>query len=179
MKTLLKLAWRNVLRNKRRTLLTVTMISLGAMVNVYTFGAYDGFNEQMVNSITRLYLGHIQIHREGFHQEMTVEKIIPSPQSIEDILEREQHLIGFVKRVKFQAFLGSSVGSQGILAIGIEPSREKSLTWLSYALVQGEFLTDTPPDGGVDGAIIMIGVLLAKNLKVGLGDKVVLISTSV
>lgn len=171
MKTLLKLAWRNVLRNKRRTLLTVTMISFGVMASVFQISGIDGFNEQMVNSVTRLHLGHIQIHREGFHREMMVEKVISSPQSIEEMLRGERHLIGYVKRVKFQALLGSSIGSQAILVFGIEPSKEKSLTRLNDAITQGEFLTDASSDGNA----IMIGTLLAKNLKVELGDKVVLI----
>ena len=77
------MAWRNVWRNRRRSLLTVLAISLGLAFNIFMRAIGDGFHEQMVDNSVRSHIGHLEVHRAGYHDDPGINKTLPAPQEIE------------------------------------------------------------------------------------------------
>lgn len=171
-KVFLKIAWRNVQRNRRRSLITIAAISLG-LASLIFFGAInDGFNEQMVRSSVRLMIGHIQIHRQGYQDDPDVEKFITHPDRYMAVLKDLPYPIYYAPRVKFQGLISSPENSYGVYVVGIAPAAEATVSTINRAVIEGKFLNN---DGHLSHSLLL-GKQLAKNLKTGIGDKVVLMT---
>ena len=74
--TFLRLAWRNVLRNTRRSTITITAIAIGLAALIFLWAFMDGVNDQMIENSTRYVSGHIQVHRAGYHEERTLDLLL-------------------------------------------------------------------------------------------------------
>lgn len=168
----IKIAWRNILRNKRRTMITITAISFGLASLIYFGAINDGFNEQMVRSSVGLMMGHIQIHQKGYHDEPGVEKFISRPQRYLEKLRDLPYDIKYAPRVKIQGLISSPENSSGIYILGIQPDAEAKVSTLKRGIIEGEYLAP----GDTNSKSILIGKSVAKSLKVGLGNKVVVMT---
>ena len=94
-----QMAWRNVWRHRRRSLLTVLTIALGLAFNILMRGIGDGFHEQMVNNSVRAQIGHIEIHRSGYQHDPALLKTLPNVQLLERVVPQTPHLRGYSFRV--------------------------------------------------------------------------------
>ena len=79
----LTMAWRNVWRNRRRSALTVSVIALSLTFNILMRGIGDGFHEQMVDNSVRANIGHLQVHRQGYHDDPGLNRTLPDPARVE------------------------------------------------------------------------------------------------
>lgn len=167
---LLKLAFRNISRNKRRSWITVLSVGvgLGALIFLWSFG--DGTNYQMRENVIRLSTGHLQIHAQGFEKSLAPELLLPDTEALEARLRNYPEVVAMTERVRFEGLIGTSEHSRGILLVGIDPVHEPSVTWLGKFMVQGSYLTSQDPRS------VLIGSRLAEKLKVSLGDKVVVMT---
>ena len=164
----LKIAWRNILRNRYRSFITVLAVAIGFSSLIFIRAFVDGAHYQMIENYTDLVSGHIQIHKKGFQANMGLQFSINEPQKISTILANSPGVLSFSKRVKDYALISSAEYSSGILLLGVEPEKEKEITKLYKRLRQGKFISgDTH---------IVIGKDLAKSLNVKLGDKVVVMA---
>jgi hypothetical protein len=77
--TFLRLAIRNIMRNARRSAITVAAIAVGMAALLFLWSFIDGVNEQMIDNSTRLLSGHLQVHRSGYHDEQTLDLLLPDP----------------------------------------------------------------------------------------------------
>ena len=166
MNIFLKIAWRNILRSRYRSLITVLAVAMGFASLIFIRAFVDGADYQMIENYTNLISGHIQIHRLGFQLNMGLDKSISSPDKIETILRDSPRIIAFSPRVKEFVLASSAEHSSGILLLGVDPDAELKVTELNKRLRKGEFLSNDDQ--------IIIGKDLASSLDVGLGDKVVL-----
>lgn len=170
---LLKLAWRNVWRNRRRTLITMAAIVFAvfitALMRSLQYGTYDALEAYAVS----LFTGELQIQRQGFEQERTLNY------SMRDQPERWQMLVGsmpalhaYARRVNSFGLVSSDSSSTGAMIVGIEPASEAEVTTFSTAemLAAGEPLS---PD---DRLHVLLGKQLADNLGLRVGDSVVVIT---
>jgi putative ABC transport system permease protein len=165
----LRMAWRNVWRNRRRSLLTIAAIALGVAFNVFMRGIGDGFHEQMVDNSVRSSIGHLQIHRAGYQDDPGLNKTLPPPNLVEQAVRNLPGLQGYSLRVVGDGLASTAENSVGVTIVGIDPVEERTVTTLYRAIVQGEYLSSGTAHQ------IVIGEHLASNLKAGLGDKVVLL----
>lgn len=176
MKMFIKLAWRNVLRNRRRSMVTMIAVSLGLGILIHYSAFTAGFKEQMTENSVRMYImGHVLIHEKGFQDDMSAEKSIPRADQLMETIKKSPmylHVRGMTSRVKFQALISSTANSYGVMAVGISPETESTVTTINKTVEKGQFLTD----GQQDVRSIVIGQKLAKALKVDVGDKVVLMA---
>jgi len=170
MKTFIKIAWRNVWRNKYRSIVTLLGISFGLAALIFIRTFIDGADYQMVENYTDILSGHIQIHKKGFQRKMSLDLSIEAPRKIENILNNNGAVKSFSPRIKDYALISSSENSSGILLVGIDPIREPEVTKLDKKIRKGRFLS--PKDNNK----IIIGKDLADNLNVGLSDKVVIMT---
>lgn len=170
---LLTLAWRNIWRNRRRTLLTMSTLALGLVVLLVFVGLGDGGHMQMIESAVRLGSGHVVFQAQGYQEMGGVERALTQKeqQSIRDWLEQNSErfpLRQIAPRV-FASILGSSAeGSSGIQLVGIQPEIEAGVSRFSETLERGNFLSQE------DEGKVLVGEGVAHKLDLDLGDKFVL-----
>jgi ABC-type lipoprotein release transport system permease subunit len=165
--TFIKIAWRNILRNRARSFITIAAVAAGLCALIFLKSFVDGADHQMIANYTDLLAGHIQIHKAGFQKNMGLDKSINNEESIAAVLRKTPYVAAFAPRIKEFALISSSESSAGILLLGIDPAREQGVTTLHRKIQTGTFLS------GADNDAILIGRQLADNLKVTVGDKVV------
>jgi len=166
----MQVAARNILRNPRRTAITVGGTAFAVVAFVFLFGYYDGFSEQIIDNSTRYLTGHIQLERTGFRQDLAPEFALDGEDSLLARVRREPGIEAAAPRIQAQALASSATKSEGILLIGISPDVERKVTFIHRTIVQGAALRS-----GADRDIV-VGRKLAGKLNVGLGDKVVVMA---
>jgi len=165
---LIRLAWRNIWRNKRRTILTVGAISLYSFLFLWYIWLSYGAQEGMLDNFARILTGHIQIHAKGFTDDMSVMKRISDPQPFISAINEEKHVIAYSARIKTYALAAANENSSGGFVLAVDPEREKTVSNLYLALSAGRYLS---PDAHNE---IVVGYVLAENLGVKVGDRVAL-----
>ncbi len=169
----LKLCWKNIWRNRRRTLLTVTAIGTGVAALVGIHNYYDGFHEQVVHNVIRYHSGHLLVSAPGYQEQNNPSKYLKDVTPLETLLAKEAGIKHWSTRVLVQGLLSSSAGSANILYSGVDPERERNVTRFAASLVQGKYLEDTKRK------TIVVGSRLAKLLNLSLGSKVVALTQGV
>ncbi|HTT64812.1 MAG TPA: ABC transporter permease [Bryobacteraceae bacterium] len=164
-----QMAWRNVWRYRRRSLLTVLTISLGLAFNILMRGIGDGFHEQMVDNSVRAGIGHIEIHRAGYQRDPALLKTLPDLPLLERVAPATPHLIGCSFRVLGDGLASTAENSSGVRIIGIVPETERTVTTINRAVIAGQFLDEQM------SRPVLIGERLAQSLGAGLHDKIVLV----
>ena len=176
MTNLYKIALRNLLRYKRRTLLTASLITVG-VVFVLVFVAVSGsFKAMMIGQITDAMLGHIQIHKNGYvasidNLPLNLNLNTQTATRIDEILGKQKNVEASSPRLKFGGLFSNFVESTNIRLNGIYPDREfKTVPLLTSRISEGR---KTIAKGE-----ILIPALLAKGMKVKVGDSVVIVATN-
>lgn len=169
MLTDLKMAWRNIWRNTRRTLLTLGAIAFACLLLVFIMSFQFGGYETMINSSVKIHTGHIQIQADGFHKKQNIRRDIARPGQVEAILDKIPAVEAYTVRSQAFSILSSGERSQSGLVIGIDPAKEAKVSNLKKIVIKGDYFS--PGDRGQ----ALIGVNLAAKLKVGLGDEVIML----
>jgi len=172
---LLKIAWRNLWRKPRRTVLTVTTISLGLTLLLISLGLGDGSHEQMIESAVHMGSGHVLVQQQGYQEKGGVARLL-SAEEIDSVESwgqemKSQFPIRHLLRRTFVSGLASSAdGSTGVQIIGIQPRGEEQASDFAEKLIDGEFLTDQDRDR------VILGEGVALKLSVEVGQKLVLMA---
>ena len=175
---LLKIAWRNLWRKPRRTVLTVTTISLGLTLLLISLGIGDGGHEQMIDSAVHMGSGHVLVQQQGYQEQGGVARLL-SPEEIDSVESWGQEMKGqfpihHVLRRTFVSGLASSAdGSTGVQITGIQAPLEEQASDFADKLIEGDFLTDQDRDR------VILGEGVALKLSVGVGEKLVLMAQGV
>lgn len=165
---LLKMAIRNILRNKRRSFVAAAAISIGLTALIFVDGLMEGMTVNMVKAATSTFMGEAQIHYDGFTDTMEVEKVITDPETLLKQLEDEPDIKNFAPRVKTLGMVTSAANVQSLLLVGIDPQKEKEISKMDEAIIEGEYLSDINERG------VVIGSRLAEILEVEVGDRLVI-----
>lgn len=162
-----KLAFRNLFRNVRRTLLTVMLISLSLAALIAVDGIVRGMLTLMIENVTSTIVGEAQVHRVGYRENMDIDIFLENSDEIAQKLQQDPALESFTARVISGAMISSSYNVTGGLLYGVDAQRERTVSKLAQAVVEGEYLS-----GG--DSELLIGDSMADLLEVGLGDRIVL-----
>ena len=179
MNSTLKLALRNLLRYQRRTLLTALLITLGVVALLLFVAAAGSFKQTMVGSITDSMLGHLQVHRKGYTASMDNLPLTMSLQPravglIEDALKADPDVLAYSKRVKLGAMFSNFTENSSIRLNGVDAAAEDAaVPALRQRISEGN---KTGPL--VERGKVLVPALLARGMKVKLGDSVVLVATN-
>ena len=169
MKTYIKLAWRNLWRNKRRTIITVLSVLfaffLALVMRSMQLGSYD----LMVESAVKTSTGYIQIHALGYWDDKTIDNTFISTDTLESRLLRTSHITSFISRLESFALISSGDMTKGIAVIGTDPQKEDEISALRGRVIKGSYLTSDDKD-------VLIGEALAAYLKADVNDTIVLLS---
>jgi ABC-type lipoprotein release transport system permease subunit len=162
------MAWRNLWRNRRRTLLTLSSIAFGVFLAVIFTGMQDRNWTDMINLAARLGAGHVTLQHPGYLEAPTLSKTIERTGALRESALAEPGVTRAVERIVGQAMLATARESRGAGFIAFDPVAEDTTTLtLLGSIVEGELFTS-----GQDGGLIL-GERLAGNLGVELGNKVV------
>ena len=164
---LVKLAWRNIFRNKRRTLIAATAIGIGLTALIFIDAFMIGMEETMIRTATASFLGDAQIHREGFRDEQEASMTIQALNEVTASLAEETIVQHFTQRVLVSGMITSPANVSAIHLVGVHPSTEKSLSLIDDAITKGAYFE------GDNNRDVVIGAKLAEILETELGDRVV------
>ena len=170
----LRIAWRNIWRNTRRTVITLATMIICVGVMVWMITLSDGAHEEMIRSALNLGLGSIQVHAMGYQDDKAVEKAILDPEPILEIARTLPGVEGVSTRLTTFGLMSHGNASQGGMILGVDPEGEASISIIHDKIPegQGEWL---PAEIENDRRLpVVIGSGLAKKLGVGLGDRVFL-----
>lgn len=173
MSTFLKIAWRNIIRNKKRSLITISAIGFGLGAIIFIWSFIEGAHEAMIRNYTALTTSQIEVSQKGFHQNPKIENYLENPEHIITQIKTYHPHVNTSQRIRAAGLISSSESSYGALVLGIDPANEKTISQLHKHVKHGDFLA---PD---DHKNIVIGHTLAGNLNITLDDKVVIMSQAV
>jgi len=164
-----KIAWRNIWRNKLRSLVVMISISLGLWAGIFGTSLANGLNKQRIDSVVDNQLSHFQIHNPAFKENFDVSATIDNPEMVMQQLQERSDIKAVCSRTIVNGMVSSSITSKGVQIKGIVPEQEAEVIDLESFLTEGEYFgskSRTPS--------ILLGSSLAEKLNVGLRKKLVL-----
>jgi putative ABC transport system permease protein len=164
---LAKLAWRNIFRNKRRTLIASIAIGIGLTALIFIDAFMIGMAETMIRTATASFLGDAQIHREGFRDTQEVSLTIQALDKVTENLAKEDIVEHWTQRTLAFGMITSPASVSAINLVGVHSPTEKFLSLIDDAITDGVYFE------GDNSRDIVIGAKLAEILEIGLGDRVV------
>ncbi|RME75726.1 MAG: ABC transporter permease [Chloroflexi bacterium] len=171
MNSYLKLAWRNMWRNWRRTTIALIAIVLGLILLLFFDGMITGSDQAIFGNAVRLYGGNIQIHAPGYRAKAARLPMYPLPNAdaVVQTARATPHVVSAGRRINTVGLVASKEGSFPVTITGLEPAIEARVSIQAENLSRGRYLQDDDADA------IYIGQGLADLLKVDVGDRVTLI----
>lgn len=162
----LEMAWRNLWRNPRRTLITGSGVGLGLAFMVFMTGYSEGMSRYMVGTVTRSLLGEAQLHAEGYRATREPERVLPDGETLAARALGLPDVRGAAPRLYGDGLLAIGDRAEGVVALGIDPRREAEVTDWHRRLTSGVFLAE--------GESVLLGRDLARALEAETGSKLVL-----
>jgi len=164
-----KMAWRNIWRNPRRTLLTVCAITFATVLLVFMLSFQFGSYETMINTSVKISTGHLQIQAAAYQEKKSIRLVIPEPQVIAEMVDRIPQVAAYTFRGQAFSLISSADRTYGVVVTGIDPQKEARVSRLKQLVREGDFLADNDRNQAV------VGKLLAKNLRAKIGDELTLL----
>ena len=161
---LFALAWRNVLRNRRRSAITIASVAIGVAAMTFLWGFVDGMNRQMVENTTRFFAGDVQIHLKGYHDDPTLDLTMAEAAPVLRAARGHPDVAAASVRLEGRALASRGDKSRGVIIAGVDPRQESRVTVLFEAIVDGQPLAGSGPG-------VLVGEKLAESLKVRPGDE--------
>jgi ABC-type lipoprotein release transport system permease subunit len=169
---LLRLAWRNLGRNPRRTALTAAAGVFAVVLTLFSLSLGRGSHERWIDQVVRLYPGHVEVSQKGYREQRTLDYAMSLAEFEAAELDALPGLEGWAPRLESWALalpdVDDSMGRAAWL-LGIDPVREEAATRLGQTLSAGRFVSPGARE-------LVLGETLAKNLGVEIGDTVVLLA---
>jgi len=176
MGNLFKIAIRNLRRYRRRTILTSSLITIGVIFVLVFVGVSGSFKNMMIGQMTDSMLGHIQIHRKGYiasidNLPLTMNMKPQAVKKLEGIFKQIPEIEAYSPRIKFGAMFSSFTETTNIRLNGVYPEMEmKTLPLLASRISNG--------GKEIRKGEIIIPELLARGMKINVGDTIVVIATN-
>ncbi len=171
LRIIVPLAWRNVWRNKRRTILTLLTILVGCAMIILMNAFSKGGHDRMIEDATSMNAGHIQIHEKGYWDSRTIDYAFRMSTELEHMLRSDPRVAGYSLRVHADGLLSFGESTAGAMIQGVDPVMEKKVGSIHTRILKGgRYLKQG------DSRHIVMGETLAKNLGASTGDRIVMIS---
>jgi len=172
---LLRLAWRNLWRNPRRTFITMAAIAFGYAMLLFVACLMAGLRWQMIDNGTCLVMSQIQVHAPGYYPNRSIEKTLGGRQgtNVSAMLAgitADPRVIAAAPRVYGYGLLSAAHRSAGVELMGVVPDQEQKITTLNSQIIKGSYLTARMPKG------VVIGDKLASTIGIEVGSEIVLLT---
>ena len=169
---LVTVAWRNLWRNHRRTLIMLGAIAIGLWGMIWMTALMRGMVDQMIDSSISTLSGHIQIHATGFLDDPSIEHSIPPARDNPALLALldSPRVTHWSERIRVPAVIRSERDVFGVTLVGINPQQEHGLSFIADSVTEGEYLADE------HDSHVLIGRKLLERLETKAGRRIVLMS---
>lgn len=167
----LRLAWRNIWRHPRRTLLTLAAIIFSDAILVWMIGLQLGQYDLMIDNTMRAFSGHIQIQANGYLDKPQIRKVVPSAETLAEQIRQNPLSKNTAVRAMGFALASSEKRSYGAQVIGVQPEFENKVSIIPGLVKQGRYLSNANTLEAV------IGSVMARNLKLKLDDELTLLGS--
>lgn len=169
MSMMLKMAWRNLWRNTRRTIITISAIALAVLWSSVLISIQKGTWDSMIDNVSRFYMGYAQIHSKGYWTEQSLDLAFDPKDANEQLDNAIPEYIELIPRIESFALSSFKLLTKGVMIIGIDPAKETNMTGMGDRIVEGRYLTESD-------TTVLLGDKLADRLKIQIGDSIILIS---
>ena len=166
---LLKLAWLNIWRNKRRTIITATSVFFAVLLAIVFRSLTDGVYDNMVHNLVSYSSGYLQIHQKGYWDEQSIDNAFKEDDLLYQELLKTPRVTHIMPRFQTFALASYSEKTKGVLVLGIDPIKEKAVNNLHQKIVEGSYIESINDDG------VILGEGLASQLKLKVNDTLVLL----
>jgi ABC-type lipoprotein release transport system permease subunit len=166
-----KMAWRNMWRNWRRTLIASVAIVLGMILLIFMDALIRGSDQAIYANAVRLYGGNVQVHAPGFRDKSSRLPLLPleDAEVVVANVNGKPNVVNVSRRISTGGMVSNREGSYPVSITAIQPESEASVSLVAENISEGRFLTDD------DGDNILIGQEMANLLDVGVGDRITLV----
>jgi len=168
---LARMAWRNVWRNKRRTLIALVAITLGLVFLAFMDGSIAGFQQAIFGNAVRLQGGNVQVHAPGHREKAKRLPLLPlvDADAVVQAAQAQPQVVAASRRINTGGFVSSREATMPVMICGIEPELEAPVSLLAPNMARGRYLAADDQD------LILIGRAMAAQLKVDVGDRITLL----
>ncbi len=165
------MAWRNIWRNWRRTVIAGIAIALGLTFILVFDGFLGGMNEALYGNTVKLQGGHVQVHAPGFREKANRLPLLPlaDPGAAVEAALAQPEVFAVAQRIATGGMVSSREGTMPVAITGIEPEKEAPVSLVAENVVQGRWLQSNDEDA------LFIGQAMAERLEVTIGDRVTLV----
>ena len=167
----LRLAWRNLWRQPRRTWLTIGAMVFSNALLVFMISLQFGMYDLMIDNTLQAFTGHIQVQAPGYKDDLKMRQVVPAVNALASDIRRETGLDRVAVRSAAFALVSSEDRSYGVQVFGADPQHEAQVSSLPGLVRDGRFPTDA------NAQEIVIGAVLARNLRVSVGDELTLLGS--
>ena len=157
MKVILKIAWRNLWRNKRRTAITAASVFFAVLLATVMMSLQEGVYNKMIANVAGFFTGYVQIHDAGYWEEQTFEETLAENDSLQAVLEARDDIETVLPRLTGFALAAYGELTEGAQVVGVDPQRENELTKLADRLVEGHYLQSGDQGGPHWGRLLPVG----------------------
>ena len=174
MKLYLRLAWRNIWRHRRRTLIVAIAIALGLGLMMWYDGILVGFDQAIYGNAIKVLGGNIQVHAQGYRLKADQTPLMPliNDQEVVKAALNQPEILAATRRINTGGMVSSREGAFAVRITGIEPEAEAEVNLAAQHVVSGRYLTSD------DGDVIFVGKGLADAMDVQVGDRVAMTGRS-
>jgi ABC-type lipoprotein release transport system permease subunit len=174
MKLYLRLAWRNIWRHKRRTVIIVLAMSLTLALMMFYDGLMNGFTDAIYGNAVKVLGGNIQVHAEGYRAQANSTPLLPltDAQAVVSAAEANPMVQAATQRINTGGLVTSREGAFAVGITGVEPEKELKVNIIGQYVTDGRNLTSDDTDS------ILIGKGLADAMNVKVGDRISMVGRS-
>jgi ABC-type lipoprotein release transport system permease subunit len=171
----LRLAWRNIWRHRRRTVIIVLAMGLSLGMMMFYDGLMDGFNNAIAGNAVRVLGGNIQVHAAGYREKVDSNPLLPLTDDLAVVKAAlfQPDVVAAARRIQTGGLVSNSEGSFPLNIIGIEPEAEAPVSLIAEHIVDGRYLEPTDEDS------ILIGKGLADALALKVGDRITMVGSDI
>ncbi|KJY84671.1 ABC transporter substrate-binding protein [Vibrio galatheae] len=164
---LIRLAWRNLWRQKRRTILTAFALALALFLSLLTRSFQEGSYNANIENSARFYTGLIQLQHPEFATSNSIDDVLPQTDAYIQAARNNPNVERILPRIESVALAGAGERSKGVMVLGVDPLKEDEYSRISAKLTEGRFLA-------ADDNAVLVGESLAQYLSLAVGDELVL-----
>ena len=168
MSTIIKIAWKNVGRNKLRSAVVIISVAIGLWGGVFSMALFNGLNEQRTESTISTITSHVQVHDSMYLHDADVKYVVQQEQAVIAFLSTDERVKKVSERMILTGMGSSAQGGFGIQVSGIDPENEKQVTNIHTKIIDGTYLGETWKNQ------VVIGKKLADKLKLKIRSKLIL-----
>src|SRR5512133_2784285 len=171
----LRLAWRNIWRHRRRTVIIVLAMALSLGMMMFYDGLMDGFNNAIAGNAVRVLGGNVQVHAAGYREKVDSNPLIPiaDDAAIIKAALAQPNVIAAARRIQTGGLVSNHEGAFPMTIIGIEPEAEAPVSLIAEHIVEGRYVEPTDEDS------VLIGKGLAEALVLKVGDRLTMVGSDI